>query len=227
MAERVQKIIANSGFCSRRNAEELIISGKVKVNGQKITIGDKADPNKDTISIGDHLIKPDKQVYFALNKPIGYITTSKDMYDRKKVIDLINVNERIFPVGRLDRDAGGLIFLTNDGNWSNRIVHPRYKVGKTYLVELDSPFDKTNREIIEKGIRLSDGLVKGKIKILEKKKIEIKIHVGKNKIVKRIFNHFGHRVVRLTRIKIGDINLGKLKPTQYRSLTKEEIKSFL
>ncbi len=227
MIERVQKIIASSGFCSRRKAEELIIAGKVLVNGEKIHIGDKADASKDSISVGTYTIEPEKKVYLALNKPKGYITTAADMYDRKKVVDLINMKERVFPVGRLDRDATGLLFMTNDGDWANKIMHPRYEVEKTYLVILDEPITKDDIYAIEKGFKLDDGFVKGKIFVRHKREVEILIHEGKNKIVKRIFNHVGYRVIELCRIRVGKVYLGRLKQGQYRLLNKKEIDSFL
>lgn len=225
--ERVQKIIANSGYCSRRAAEELIKKGKVKVNHKTITIGDKADFKKDTISIGNFQIKKQEKIYIAINKPRNIITTSKDIYDRKKILDLIDIKQKVFPVGRLDRDSNGLIFLTNDGDWANRVIHPRYNVEKTYYVKLDAPLKKCDKAEIENKIKLSDGFVKGKIKMIDKKRIEITIHVGKNKIVKRIFNHFGYNVSALSRIKIGSVKLKNLKQGQFRMLTKNEVDSFL
>jgi 23S rRNA pseudouridine2605 synthase len=226
MIERVQKIIAASGYCSRRKAEEFIIDGKVRVNGEKIHIGDKADSSVDTISIGDFILEKEQKVYLAFNKPKGFITTASDMYDRKKVVDLINLKERVFPIGRLDRDASGLLLMTNDGGWANMVMHPKYEVEKTYLVILDEPFNKEDKSSIERGIKLHDGFVKGKVYIRSKKEVEITIHEGKNKIVKRIFNNFGYRVLELCRLKVGKVYLGNLKHGQYRFLNKKEIESF-
>ncbi len=226
MTERVQKIIAASGYCSRRKAEELIIAGKVSVNGEKIHIGDKADFSKDTISIGDFVLEKEQKVYLALNKPRGFITTASDMYDRKKVTDLINLKERVFPIGRLDRDATGLLLMSNDGEWANKIMHPRYEVEKTYLAILDEPLVKEDKATIEKGFKLHDGFVKAKIFQRSKKEVEITIHEGKNKIVKRIFNEVGYRVLELCRLRVGKVHLGKLKQGQYRWLNKNEVESF-
>lgn len=226
MLIRVQKIIAESGYCSRRRAEELIIDGKVKVNGERIGIGDKADPEKDMVSMGDFVIQPQKKVYIMLNKPKGYITTVSDLYERRKVVDLVKIGVRIFPVGRLDRDATGLLFLTNDGEWANKIMHPRYETEKTYLALLDTAFSKEEKQIIERGIKLHDGFIKAKIKILDKKSIEITLHEGKNKIVKRIFNEVGHRVKELCRVRVGRISLGNLKSGKFRHLEKNEINVF-
>ena len=226
MLQRIQKIIANAGYCSRRKAEELIISGKVKVNNKKVDIGGKADSGKDCISIGDYVIKPEKKVYIVLNKPRGCITTSSDLYGRKKVLDLLDVKERVFPVGRLDRDVTGILFLTNDGDWANMVMHPRYGVEKIYQVWLDKPLRKEDKEKIENGVKLYDGFVRGKIKVIGKKRVEIKVRVGRNKIVKRIFNHLGYRVGELCRTNIGRITLGKLKQGKYRRLTGREIGFF-
>ena len=226
MLIRVQKIIADSGYCSRRKAEELIINGKVRVNGDKIHIGDKADPENDTICIGEFAIQPQKKVYIMLNKPRGYITTVSDLFERRKVVDLVKIGVRIFPVGRLDRDATGLLFLTNDGEWANKIMHPRYETEKTYLALLDSAFQKEDKERIEKGLKLHDGFVKAKVKILNKKSIEITLHEGKNKIVKRIFNEVGYRVIELCRVRVGKVSLGNLKAGKFRYLEPHEIKAF-
>lgn len=226
MLERVQKIIAASGYCSRRKAEELIIDGKVSVNHEKIHIGDKADASKDIITVGNFVIEAEPKIYLALNKPRGYITTASDLYERRKVTDLVNFKERVFPVGRLDRDATGLLLMTNDGDWANKVMHPRYEVEKTYLAILDEAFTKEDKAAIERGFKLDDGFVKGKIFIRNKKEIEITIHEGKNKIVKRIFNHVGYRVLELCRLQVGKVHLGGLKQGKYRILTKQEIESF-
>lgn len=217
--ERVQKIIGEAGYCSRRKAEEFIIDGRVTVNGKKITIGDKADASKDEIKVGSHLIKKKKKIYLMINKPRGYITTSDDMYDRRKVTDLVSdINERIFAVGRLDRDASGLLLMTNDGTWGNKIMHPRYNIEKEYLVKLN---DSLNKEIIKKmnaGIKLKDGFIKPRVKMISKDYCSIVLHEGKNKIVKRIFNEFGVRVTQLKRIRIGDYYLGNLKPGKWKEI---------
>ena len=226
MRHRVQKIIANNGFCSRRHAEELIKDGKVSVNNKIITIGDSADEEKDTIRVGSNIIRPVKKIYLALNKPRGFITTSDDMYDRKKVVDLIDLKERVFAVGRLDRDATGILFMTNDGDFSNQVMHPRNMIEKTYLVVLDKPLTKEHKASIESGVKLHDCFIHGIIKILDKKRVELSIHQGRNKIVKRIFNHFNYNVDELCRIRIGTVELGNIKPGRFRFLTDKELKQF-
>lgn len=215
--ERVQKIIAESGFCSRRKAEELIQEGKVYVNNVKIIIGDKAGPD-DEIRIGHKVIEKVKKVYIMLNKPKGYITTNDDMYERKKVTDLIDIDVRVFPVGRLDRDASGLLLMTNDGDWGNKIMHPRYDIDKEYLAEIDGTIDKETVARMNEGVKLKDGFVKPKVKLVSKDYCSIIIHEGKNKIVKRIFNEFGVRVIQLKRVRIGNYVLGNLKPGEWKHI---------
>lgn len=214
MKERVQKIIAASGTISRRDAEELIKNGKVRVNGKKITIGDMADSRTDTITVSGRDLERTRRKYLLLNKPRGFITTRSDLYDRKTVMDLVPPDyQDCYPVGRLDRDAEGLLLLTNDGELANKVLHPRYRVKKTYRVWLDRPFK--DREFLEKGVRLKDGFVKN-IRIFPVRKdcVDIRLHIGKNKIVKRIFKTCGYYVKRLKRIKIGKLELGHLKPGQ-------------
>lgn len=208
---RVQKIIAESGYCSRRKAEKLIEEGKVFVNGLPITIGDQAVPKKDEIRIGKDVIEMEDKVYLMLNKPKGYITTNSDLFSRKKVIDLIDIPERVFPVGRLDRDATGLLLLTNDGDWANKIMHPRYELEKEYFAELDKPIERKIIAEMNKGFRLSDGYVKPIVKMISKNYCSISLHEGRNKIVKRIFNEFGFRVIQLKRTRVGEYRLGNLK----------------
>lgn len=214
--ERVQKIIAESGFCSRRKAEELIRKGLVLVNGKKIELGSKAD-SKDTITVGKQRIEKTQKVYLLLNKPKGYITTAQDMFSRKKVTDLVkDVGFRVFPVGRLDRDATGLLLMTNDGEWANKMMHPKYEVEKEYLVELNDRVDKKVIREMNQGFYLKDGKVKPNVRMIKKNYCSLSLHVGKNKIVKRIFNHFGFRVLQLKRVRVGKYRLGKLKFGEWR-----------
>lgn len=223
MKERVQKIMAQAGVASRRQCEELIKEGKVYVNGKVIKLGDKADAD-DEIRVGSRVIKPRKKIYLVMNKPRGVITTTRD--DRKKITDL--VEENVFPVGRLDRDVEGLIFLTNDGDFANKIMHPRYMVKKTYRVMLDQPLKKGDKIQLEKGVRLQDGkTAPAEVKMQGKKMLDLSIHEGKKKIVKRMFKKLGYNVNRLRRIKIGSVSLQGIKVGRYRQLRKSELKEFI
>ena len=220
MLERVQKIIANAGYCSRRKAEEFIADGRVSVNGKRIKLGDKADTDKDIILVGKTLIKRDKKVYIVLHKPKGVITTVSDMYERRKVVDL--VPDRVFPIGRLDRDSSGLLLLTNDGEFANKVMHPRYETEKTYLAVLDRVLKKEDVAMMNRGIKLDDGFVRPKVRRISPKLAELIIHEGKNKIVKRIFNHFEYRVNHLERVAIGSLRLD-VKEGKWRYLKPEEL----
>lgn len=223
MIERVQKIIASSGVCSRRKAEELIDQGKVKVNGRIISLGDKADSELDKIEVNDKLIQPTKRIYYMLHKPKRYITTSQDMYDRKKVTDLVPANPRVFSVGRLDRDSTGFLILTNDGEFANLITHPSNQVEKTYIAILDKPFEKKHKEQLERGIILEKHKVVPKIVQLDKNTVAITLHVGIHKVVKRILKEVGFYVRQLHRTHIGSLALD-IEVGSYRELTSDDIK---
>lgn len=202
-SERIQKIIAGSGLCSRRKAEELIAKGLVTVNNKKAKLGDKAT-TQDIIKIDGKQIKlPEEKIYIALNKPIGYTSTVKDKFAKKKIIDLIDIPERIFPVGRLDKDTEGLIFLTNDGAWANKITHPSFQKEKEYYVELKNPLSKDILNKIKKGFILEDGYIKPKVKQIKDSSYRVIIHEGRNRIVRRIFKNFDYEVSKLIRIRIG------------------------
>jgi 23S rRNA pseudouridine2605 synthase len=224
---RVQRILAQSGIAARRKCEELIKDGRVRVNGVVCKLGDSADPQKDTVSVDDEAVKAKNFVYLMLNKPARYITTSSDMFDRKIVLDLLPekyVEERVFAIGRLDRDAEGLLLLTNDGDFANKIMHPRYEVPKTYRVWLNAPLQKEDIAHIKRGVELDDGWVKKmQIKPLDYQTVDLTLHVGKHKVVKRIFAYFGYRVTRLVRTKVGIFELRNLKPGLFKEIPKDMI----
>ena len=235
MEERLQKYMARCGVASRRKCEELILSGKVKVNNKIVNeLGVKINSEVDIVSYEGKVIRPEeKKVYIMLNKPEGYITSVKDEKGRKTILDLVKVNERIYPIGRLDYDSSGLILLTNDGEIYNKIIHPRVKVGKKYIVLCKGEF--TNDELIrfEKGIDIGGYITaKSKIKIIDKEKdrdgintlVEIIIHEGKNRQIRKMCDALGHKVISLKRIAIGDIKLGYLKKGEWRNLTEDELK---
>jgi 23S rRNA pseudouridine2605 synthase len=225
MEERVQKIIANSGYCSRRKAEELIEKRKVRVNGDIIKLGDKADPDKDEIYVNATLIEKNKPIYIMLNKPKGYEVTLSPNVDRN-VLDLIQVNERIFPVGRLDKGTTGLLLLTNDGNFANKITHPRYEKEKTYFVKLDKKITDRDIKEIEQGVRLKDGFIEGKVKLYHRDQLEITIHEGKKWIIKRMLFKLGYFVKELSRTRIGNLRMD-VKQGKWRFLTQKEVNELM
>jgi 23S rRNA pseudouridine2605 synthase len=219
--DRVQKLLSNYGYCSRRKAEELIQQGKVRVNDKVITIGDKAEET-DKIYVENILVNKEKKIYLMFNKPLNCVTALHDN-QYKTVMDHINIKERIFPIGRLDYNTTGLLLLTNDGDFANRIMHPRYEIKKTYLVKIDKPLKKEDIKQIEQGIRLKDGLTSpSKIKLRNETELEITIHEGKNRIIRRIFDKLGFSVKSLERIRIGGLKLD-IKQGKYRELTEKEI----
>ena len=229
--ERLQKVIANTGYTSRRKAEELIKSGKVYVNGEIVTeLGTKVSGNDDIVIDGIHLLKEEKE-YYLLNKPISTISSVKDDLDRKTVRDLIKTDKRIYPIGRLDYDTTGIILLTNDGELANVLMHPKSHVEKTYLAKLNKFMQKEDLEKLKKGV-LIDGIkclpTKVRIKNNDLKKdtsmIEITITEGRNHIIKRLFESIGYLVDKLTRTQYGFLTLDNLKSGEYRKLSIKEVK---
>ncbi len=223
MRERVQKIIAQSGLCSRRKAEELIQQGVVSVNGVRITIGDKADAQTDTICVGDKPIILEEKVHYMLNKPKNYITTNDDMYKRNKVTDLVPKKPRVFGVGRLDRDASGLLILTNDGDFAQRILHPKHKIKRTYIAILKEPFNPKDLKKFKEGVLIDKRKVFANAVILEKNIIAITLHVGFHKVVKRLCKEIGYYVKHLHRTHMGNLAVDVEQGT-YRELDKKDMK---
>ena len=230
MEERLQKFMASCGIASRRKCEELILSGKVKVNGVVVTeLGVKVNGNKDKIEYNGKIIKPEeKKVYILLNKPEGYITSVKDEKNRKTVLDIVKVEERIYPIGRLDYDSSCLLLLTNDGNIYNKIIHPRVEITKKYIAVVQGEFKKQELEKFKKGVDIGGYITaKAEIKVLkyedDKTTVEIGIHEGKNRQIRKMCAALNHNVLALKRISIGKIKLGNLKRGEYRDLTREEL----
>lgn len=221
MEERVQKIMSNSGYCSRRHAEELIAKGKVRVNGKVIKLGDKADLDADEITVNGEPIEKPKPVYIMLNKPKHY-EVSFSPQSGKSVMNLIEVEERVFPVGRLDKNTTGMLLFTNDGTFANKITHPRYEKDKTYYVKLDKRLEPKDIAAIEEGVRLADGYGKGRIKVYHKDQVEITIKEGKKWVIKRLFFKLGYYVKELSRTRIGNLKLD-VKIGKWRFLTKKEV----
>ncbi len=233
---RLQKFIANSGVCSRRNAEKLIIEGKVKVNGVVITeLGTKINPDTDIVEYnGKNLENKTEYLYVLLNKPIGYVTTVKEQFGRPTVLDLVkDVNCKLLPVGRLDMYTSGAIILTNDGDFIYKVTHPKNEVEKTYNATVKGIVTNDDIHKLENGVKIDDyisGTAKCKILKIDKTKnisrIQITIHEGKNREVRKMCNAIGKKVVALHRTKIGDISVSDLKIGNWRFLTKSELETF-
>ncbi|MFT4326690.1 MAG: pseudouridine synthase [Candidatus Woesearchaeota archaeon] len=222
---RVQKIISNAGYCSRRKAEEYIQEGRVKVNGKPITIGDSAEVT-DLIEVDGQSITIAKSKYVLLNKPKNYVTALSDAYE-KTISDLIRVDERVYPAGRLDKDAEGLLILTNNGDIANKIMHPSYEIKKKYIVHTKTEMSKEVVDLVNKnGVVTKDGWVNAKIKRIGVKTYSIVLHVGHHKVVKKIFDTFDVRVDRLIRTEVGPLKLGKLKSGTHQVLTDTKAKEF-
>jgi 23S rRNA pseudouridine2605 synthase len=231
MKERLQKLIAASGISSRRGAEKMIAEGRVTVNDAVVRqLGAKADIAADEIRVDGKLILPEvSKVYLMLHKPRGYVTTLHDPERRAVVTDLLSgISERIFPVGRLDYDSEGLLLLTNDGDFSQRVQHPRFKIPKTYMVKIEGSLTKSEVRALSEGIRLSDGNFKPenlKIQRTNQKSswISLTIAEGRNRLIRRGLESLGHPVVRLIRTAIADISLGNMKAGTFRHLTRKEV----
>ena len=231
MMERLQKVIANLGYCSRRRAEELILDGKVKVNGNIITeLGTKVK-SSDTIEVENNILDNNKNYeYYLLNKPREVVSTTKDEHGRRTVVDLIKTNTRIYPVGRLDYDTTGLILLTNDGNIANKLMHPTSNIEKTYVAKVEGIITGYAVKRLRDGI-IIDGKktakAKVKLKSVDKKQeksiVEITIHEGKNHQVKRMLEEVGCKVIKLRREKYAIFDIKELKTGEYRKLTNKEI----
>lgn len=229
--ERLHKFMARAGVASRRQCEELIARGRVKINGRVITtLGLKIDPLKDRVEVdGRPLARPEKKVYLLLNKPAGYVTTVKDPRGRAKVTDLLRgIKQRVYPVGRLDYDTEGLLLLTNDGDLAYALTHPRHEVPKTYLARVKGVPAPEKLKALARGVPLEDGpTAPARVRLVSDKGgnglLEITIHEGRNRQVRRMCEHIGHPVLALRRVRIGPLELGGLKPGQYRHLTFREV----
>lgn len=228
---RLQKAIADSGFCSRRKAEEYIVKGKVFVNGERITeLGSKVEGNEEIIVDGNAISKQDKE-YYILYKPRGVISSTKDDKGRKTVVDFFSSNKRLYPVGRLDYDTTGIILLTNDGEFANMMLHPKNKIPKVYIAKLEGIIDGYSIKKIKNGIVI-DGIKctpdRVKLKSADKKSntciVEITIHDGRNHEVKRIFESAGYNVIKLKRESIAFLTLQGLSSGEFRKLTIKEVK---
>lgn len=227
---RLNRYIANAGICSRRKADELIEAGVITVNGEVVAeLGSKVDPAKDEVRYNGERLRREKMVYVLLNKPKDYITTTDDPQERRTVMQLVAkaTRERIYPVGRLDRNTTGLLLLTNDGNLAEKLSHPRNNVAKIYNVELDKNLTQGDLNKIGFGVELEDGFVKpdavSYVQGGSKREIGIQIHSGKNRIVRRIFEHLGYDVIRLDRVVYANLTKKDLPRGRWRYLEEKEI----
>ena len=231
--ERIQKVMAEQGLCSRRAAEQIILEGRVKINGHPAHLGDKMDVNRDTMMIDGErirLVKKQEYHYLMLHKPRGFVTTTSDERGRKTVMDLLaDYPVRVFPVGRLDKDSEGLLLLTNDGGFANLMMHPSHGVSKLYRVTVHPRAEESQVVALSKGVTLDDGtttqpaVVNVVVDEPGRTVLEMTIKEGKNRQIRRMCEAVGLEVVRLRRSAMGAVKLGMLQPGQYRELTKSEV----
>lgn len=230
MEERLQKVMAEFGVASRRKCEELIVSGKVRVDGWIVNeLGTKVDKQKAVIEVdGQRIGSSGEKVYVLLNKPIGYITSAKDQFNRPTVLDLVPIGQRVFPVGRLDYDTEGLLLLTNDGDLTYRITHPSHQINKTYRALVKGTVKVEAVESFARGLKIEDYVTSpARLEIIKHIQantlVQVTIHEGRNRQVRKMCDAVGHQVLKLKRICIGKLRLGDLKTGQWRYLTKEEV----
>ena len=236
MEERLQKFLANAGIASRRKCEELILDGKIEVNGAIVTeLGTKVS-EKDIVKYNGKIVKTEEEkIYILLNKPIGYVTTAKDQFNRDTVLDLIKINKRIVPVGRLDMYTSGALILTNDGEFVNMLTHPKNEIDKTYNVTVKGNVTNEDIEQLQKGVKIDDEYITkpAKVKILkiDKEKnisrIQITIHEGKNRQVRKMCEALNKKVLALHRCKIGNIEVKDIKVGNWRYLSRKELENLM
>lgn len=225
---RINKYIASCGVCSRRKADQLILDGKVSINGVIIKdLGISVDEDIDKVIVnGKEISVEEKNVYIMMNKPVGYVTTNNEQLGRKCTTDLIHEVVRVFPIGRLDMDSEGLLLFTNDGDFSNALMHPKNKVKKVYVAKLNKKITDDKIEILKKGVDIGNYVtMPANVKRISSNVIEITISEGKNRQIRRMCEAIGLRVLKLKRIKIGNLELGTLPVGKYRYLTNKELRS--
>jgi 23S rRNA pseudouridine2605 synthase len=230
-AERVQKVLAAAGIGSRRACEELIAAGRVAVDGEIITLGAKADPTSQVVTLdGERIHTNPTLLYLLLNKPTGYVTTVTDPQGRPTVMDLVPASPRVYPVGRLDRDTEGLLILTNDGELANRLAHPSYEVEKTYVAQIRGPAKRKSVRMLLDGVELDDGIARAKsVRELggagDRTLVEIVLAEGRKREVRRMLQAVGLPLERLARVRIGPLPLGEIAPGKYRPLNGSEVRA--
>ncbi len=234
MAERLQKFLARAGIASRRAAEEIISRGEVLVNGQPVELGCRIDPEMDVVTWKGQVVQAEAhQIYLMLNKPAGYLSTVKDPFGRPTVLDLLPRSElRLYPVGRLDLDTEGLLLLTNDGDFAYALTHPKFEVPKRYLVWMKGEMTEHQLRQLRAGVELADGLTApAAASILQQGSgqtmLELSIHEGRKRQVRRMLAAVGHRVLRLRRVQLGQLALGDLPPGKTRRLQDQEVAALL
>lgn len=225
---RLNRYISMGGVCSRRDADELIVAGRVKVNGVVMQVVGQKVRRSDTVEVDDVRIIPERKVYLVLNKPKDYVTTLEDPLERKTVMSLVEdaCKERIYPVGRLDRQTTGVLLFTNDGDFAKKLTHPKYEQKKIYHVFLDKPLEEKDLEAISSGIDLEDGFIKAdEIEYVsaDATEVGIEIHSGKNRIVRRIFEHLGYQIIKLDRVYFAGITKKNIPRGKWRFLTQREV----
>ncbi|MGD2050186.1 MAG: pseudouridine synthase, partial [Chloroflexota bacterium] len=232
MTVRLQKLLAQAGFGSRRNCETLIASGRVFVNGERAHLGQKADPNRDRIEIDGKRIELTSPIYIKLNKPKGVISSTTDELNqgRKTIMDLVQISEHLFPVGRLDKQSEGLMLLTNDGTLTHRLTHPRYQHEKVYEVILDGnvpaeALQQWRRGIFLEGRKTAPASIEVLEQLPDSTKLQVRLREGRKRQIRKIAAQLGFPVKRLNRLQIGPLKLGDLNPGEWRHLTDQEVEA--
>ena len=222
---RINKYIAKSGFCSRRKADSLISSGKVKVNGKILEDFSYDTKDDDVISVDGQILQIEKHFYYKLNKPIGFITSNFDPHNKKDLNDLIFMDQRFFAAGRLDKDSHGLLIITNDGDFANALTHPSHEISKEYIVKVGRILSKEDEEKFKNGLDIGNGEItcNSYLKLIGTKTYRVIIKQGYNRQIRRMFQTLGSNVTDLCRIRIGEINLDGLKLTSYKVFDKKEM----
>lgn len=229
MQERLQKVLAAAGLASRRGAEEIIRAGRVTVNGHPAVLGQAVDSGRDVVLVDGRPLTREQAVYLALNKPPGYVTSRRSTHGELTVLDLVHVPERVFPVGRLDKDTAGLLLLTNDGAWANLISHPRYQIEKEYVALVRGVPSLATITQLEQGIELRDGTVTAPAEVKVRRRVEgntlldITLVEGKKRQIRLMAAVMGHPALRLERVRVGPVELGSLAPGNMRPLTTQEV----
>lgn len=226
---KIAKYLSEAGVASRRKAETLVRQGLVFVNGKKMdNVASRIDPGIDKVEYNGKVVAPREFVYYLLNKPLGYVSTTSDIHAEKFVTELVPKDPPVWPVGRLDKNTSGLMILTNDGGLTQKLTHPSFRVGKEYEVIANTPLGQNEIEMIRRGVKLEDGFAKPDLfEVRNKSLYRIVIHSGKKRVVRRIFEKTGRAVTQLKRVKVGSLTLGDLRPGQWRKLGAKEIERLL